>query len=44
MLEVGDDQAAPVAGLIEAHRGRVLEIVPDLNNIERIVVASSGNS
>lgn len=44
MLEVGDDQAASVAGFIEANGGRVLEIVPDLNNIERIVVASLGNS
>jgi len=30
--------------LITAQGGRVLEVLPDLNNIERIVVASADNS
>lgn len=44
LLEVGDGQGEVVADLITAQGGRVLEILPDLNNIERIVVASSDNS
>ena len=44
LLEVGDGQGEVVAELITAQGGRVLEILPDLNNIERIVVASSDNS
>ena len=44
LLEVGDGQAQAVAELILANGGRVLEILPDLNNIERIVVASADNS
>ena len=37
-------QAQAVAELVLANGGRVLEILPDLNNIERIVVASADNS
>ena len=44
LLEVGDGQAGAVAELITAQGGRVLEVLPDLNNIERIVVASADNS
>ena len=44
LLEVGDGQAQAVAELVLANGGRVLEILPDLNNIERIVVASADNS
>ena len=44
LLEIGDGQAQAVAELILANGGRVLEILPDLNNIERIVVASADNS
>ncbi len=44
LLEVGDGQAPDVASLINAHGGRVIEILPDLNNVERIVVASPFNS
>ena len=44
LLEVGDGQGEVVADLITAQGGRVLEILPDLNNIERIVVASADNS
>jgi len=40
MLEVGDGQASAVAALIGDHGGRVTEILPDLNNVERIMVAS----
>jgi hypothetical protein len=43
-LEVGDGQAANVAALIGDQGGRVLEILPDLNKVERIVVASPVNS
>lgn len=39
-LEIGDEQAGQVGQLIEEAGGRVLEVLPDLNNIERIVVAS----
>ena len=44
LLEVGDGQAGAVVELITAQGGRVLEVLPDLNNIERIVVASADNS
>tara|TARA_B100000959_G_C14934241_1_gene605002 strand:+ start:27 stop:1001 length:975 start_codon:yes stop_codon:yes gene_type:complete len=44
MLEVGDGQAPKVSDLICKHGGQVLEILPDLNNVERIVVASPINS
>ena len=44
LLEVGDGQAGAVVELIIAQGGRVLEVLPDLNNIERIVVASADNS
>ena len=44
MLEVGDGQAPEVSDLIIKYGGRVLSIVPDLNNVERIVVASPDNS
>jgi len=44
LLEVGDGQAPNVAALIGDQGGRVLEILPDLNNVERIVVASPVNS
>jgi release factor glutamine methyltransferase len=40
MLEVGNGQASAVAALIGDHGGRVIEVLPDLNNVERIVVAS----
>ncbi len=40
LLEVGDGQAPEVSEILEQRGGRVLEVVPDLNNIERIVVAS----
>ena len=44
MLEVGNGQASAVAALIGDHGGRVIEVLPDLNNVERIVVASAVNS
>jgi len=44
LLEVGDGQAANVAALIGDQGGRVIEILPDLNKVERIVVASPVNS
>ena len=44
LLEVGDGQAANVAALIGDQGGRVIEILPDLNKVERIVIASSVNS
>ena len=44
LLEVGDGQAANVAALIGDQGGRVLEILLDLNKMERIVVASPVNS
>lgn len=44
LLEVGDGQVANVAALIGDQGGRMLEILPDLNNVERIVVASPVNS
>ena len=44
MLEVGDGQTPEVSDLIIKYGGRVLSIVPDLNNVERIVVASPDNS
>ena len=44
MLEVGNGQASAVAALIGDHGGRVIEVLPDLNNVERIVVASPINS
>ena len=44
LLEVGDGQAPAVREIITQHVGRVLEIMPDLNNIKRIVVASCGES
>ena len=44
MLEVGDGQASKVSDLIIKHGGQVLEILPDLNNVERIVIASPSNS
>jgi release factor glutamine methyltransferase len=44
LLEVGDGQAANVAALIDDQGGRVLEILLDLNKVERIVVASPVNS
>jgi len=44
LLEVGDGQAAAVVGIIAEHGGGVQEVLPDLNNIERIVIASRGES
>ena len=44
LLEVGDGQAPAVGEIIAQHGGCVQEIVSDLNNIERIVVASRGES
>ena len=44
LLEVGDGQAPALREIIKQHGGQVYEIVPDLNNIERIVVASRGES
>ena len=44
MLEVGDGQAQKVSDLIIKYGGCVLDIVSDLNNVERIVVASPDNS
>ena len=44
MLEVGDGQAPKVSDLIIQHGGQVLEILPDLNNVGRIVIASPDNS
>ena len=44
MLEVGDGQAQKVSDLIIKYGGCVLDILSDLNNVERIVVASPGNS
>ena len=40
MMEIGEGQASGVAEIIGCSGGRVREILPDLNNVERIVVAS----
>ena len=43
MLEIGDGQAEPVAALL-AHAGwGECELLPDLNNVLRIVIASPAN-
>ena len=44
LLEVGDGQAPAVREIIAQHGGCVQEIVSDLNNIERIVIASRDES
>ncbi len=44
MMEIGEGQASGVAEIIGCSGGRVREILPDLNNVERIVVASAVNS
>ena len=44
MMEIGEGQASGVADIIGCSGGKVLEILPDLNNVERIVVASAVNS
>jgi len=44
MMEIGEGQASGVADIIGCSGGRVIEILPDLNNVERIVVASAVNS
>ena len=43
MLEVGDGQAEEVSALLLASGWRVLEVFPDLNNVQRIVIASPAN-
>ena len=43
MLEVGDGQAEAVSALLLASGWRVREVIPDLNNVQRIVIASSAN-
>ena len=43
MLEVGDGQAESVSALLLTAGWRVLEVFPDLNNVQRIVIASPDN-
>ena len=43
MLEIGDGQAEMVSALLLAAGWRVLEVFPDLNNVQRIVIASPAN-
>ncbi len=43
MLEIGDGQAESVSALLLAAGWRVLEVFPDLNNVQRIVIASPDN-
>jgi len=43
MLEVGDGQAEAVSALLLASGWRGLEVIPDLNNVQRIVIASPAN-
>ena len=43
MLEIGDGQAKAVSALLLAAGWRVLEVFPDLNNVQRIVIASPAN-
>ena len=43
MLEVGDGQVEEVSALLLASGWRVLEVFPDLNNVQRIVIASPAN-
>tara|TARA_B100000959_G_scaffold108081_1_gene113849 strand:- start:18 stop:836 length:819 start_codon:yes stop_codon:yes gene_type:complete len=43
MLEIGDGQAEAVSALLLAAAWRVLEVFPDLNNVQRIVIASPAN-
>jgi len=44
MLEIGDGQAEAVSALLVAAGWRVLEVFPDLNNVQRIVIASPANT
>ena len=44
MLEVGGGQAPEVSDLIIKRGGRISKILTDLNNVERIVIASPDNS
>ena len=43
MVEIGDGQAESVTALLRAAGWRVLEVFPDLNNVQRIVIASPAN-
>ena len=43
MLEIGDGQAESVSALLLTAGWRVLEVFPDLNNVQRIVIASPAN-
>ncbi len=43
MLEIGDGQVEAVSALLLAAGWRVLEVFPDLNNVQRIVIASPAN-
>ena len=43
MLEIGDGQAEAVSALLLAAGWRVREVIPDLNNVQRIVIASPAN-
>ena len=43
MLEIGDGQAESVSALLLTAGWRVLEVFPDLNNVQRIVIASPDN-
>jgi release factor glutamine methyltransferase len=43
MLEVGDGQAEAVLALLIALGWRVRGVIPDLNNVQRIVIASPAN-
>ena len=43
MLEIGDGQAEAVSAVLFASGWRVREVIPDLNNVQRIVIASPAN-